>query len=485
MKVRLCLALFILVPAVASAQSFEEFLNEARDELSRFRTESRDDFDAYRKKINDEFAEYMSRLWTEFESEPAEPEPVLPEPPKPVVKRPGVLRADNPVPFKTVIPSPVPLLPPRPAVPLPEISPAVPVSFSFMFYGAACTVPLDESHRFVIGSISERSVSRMWKRLSSDDFLPVIQSCLEWRDRLKLCDWAYYRFLCNMTESFFGGEYPDEACLLQMYIMTISGYRVRLSRCGDRLVLLIPSEETVYGYPYVNVGGRRCYVMEKAGSQAQYHVFDREFPEEQPFSFRIADGPSLPERASDMRTLASLRYPEIKVRMAVNRNLIDFYNDYPHVPWDYYAQASLSVGAMESLYPVLLRTVGGKPEAIAADMLIDFVQTALEYMTDEEQFGAERPLFADETLYYPYSDCEDRAILYAALVRDLLGLDVLLVHYPGHLATAVHFNENVTGDYLIVDGERFVICDPTYIGAPIGEAMPQFKNATVDLIRIR
>ena len=28
--------------------------------------------------------------------------------------------------------------------------------------------------------------------------------------------------------------------------------------------------------------------------------------------------------------------------------------------------------------------------------------------------------------YYPYSDCEDRSILFARLVKDLLGLDVVM-----------------------------------------------------------
>jgi hypothetical protein len=53
-------------------------------------------------------------------------------------------------------------------------------------------------------------------------------------------------------------------------------------------------------------------------------------------------------------------------------------------------------------------------------------------------------------------------------VRDLLGLDVLLLYYPGHLATAVNFPTEVKGDFFMVDGLRFTICDPTFIGAGVG-----------------
>ena len=113
------------------------------------------------------------------------------------------------------------------------------------------------------------------------------------------------------------------------------------------------------------------------------------------------------------------------------------------------------------------------------------MQTAFDYRTDDEQFGQERPLFADETLYYPYSDCEDRAILYAVLVRDLLGLDVVLLHYPGHLATAVCFGDDTPGDYMSIGGRKYIVCDPTYIGAPIGLAMPQYKQTPAEIVRIR
>ena len=34
-------------------------------------------------------------------------------------------------------------------------------------------------------------------------------------------------------------------------------------------------------------------------------------------------------------------------------------------------------------------------------------------------------------------NCEDRAILFTRIVRDLLGLKCILIYYPGHLASAV------------------------------------------------
>lgn len=63
-------------------------------------------------------------------------------------------------------------------------------------------------------------------------------------------------------------------------------------------------------------------------------------------------------------------------------------------------------------------------------------------------------------------------------MRDLIGLDVVLIYYPGHLATAVKFNQSVSGDYIIYGDSRYVVCDPTYINAPVGMTMPEMDNST-------
>ena len=70
------------------------------------------------------------------------------------------------------------------------------------------------------------------------------------------------------------------------------------------------------------------------------------------------------------------------------------------------------------------------------------------------------------------------------MVRDLLGLKCILVYYPNHLACAVAFDQAVQGDYVVVGGRRFVIADPTYIGAPVGRTMPDMDNSSAQVIML-
>ena len=40
------------------------------------------------------------------------------------------------------------------------------------------------------------------------------------------------------------------------------------------------------------------------------------------------------------------------------------------------------------------------------------------------------------------------------------------------------------GDYINLNGKKYTICDPTYIGAPIGATMPDMDNKTAKVIKL-
>ena len=55
--------------------------------------------------------------------------------------------------------------------------------------------------------------------------------------------------------------------------------------------------------------------------------------------------------------------------------------------------------------------------------------------------------------------------------------------YGKQISIADVTEDETTGlAYLNVDGKKFVVCDPTYIGAPIGATMPEMDNSTAKVI---
>ncbi len=486
------LCLILLSPSVCiKAQNinseFERFKQEAKEEYQNFKNQAEQEYREYRDRVNAEYAEFMRKAWVKQEVSPADPVPERPEPPTPVVKEPDIKiePIKRPLPFSNLVPVPAPKPLVRPELPSEPILPDRKSGFEFTFYGTQCEVPLDDDLKFKLKGIRENHVADAWKSLSNDMSTDLVMSCLDWRDELDLCDWGYVSFTQKMTEAYYGTDNINEARLMQMYLLVHSGYMVRIARMDDdRLVLLLPSDNHIWQYPYLIIGDYNYYLLDSEAKKKQVYLFDRKFPKEQMLSLDMDSVPDLEDRESGLKAFSSKRFPDINVNIAINPNLIDFYKDYPlSNDWDLYARASLSISAKQQLYPVLRKSIDGLGELVSAERLLNFVQTAFEYKTDGNQFGYEKPFFADETFGYDYCDCEDRSILFSILVHDLLNLDVVLVNYPGHMATAVRFNENVSGAYFDIEGHTYTVCDPTYIGAPVGDAMSQFENSSANIIQ--
>ena len=59
---------------------------------------------------------------------------------------------------------------------------------------------------------------------------------------------------------------------------------------------------------------------------------------------------------------------------------------------------------------------------------------------------------------------------------------MVLVYYPEHMYTAVCFDEDVPGDYIMVEGRKFTVADPTYYNADVGKTMSRMDNSKAKVI---
>ena len=481
---KFCLIFILLgfiIPTKIYAQSFEEYRKRIMSEFDSYKEQTQKDFEEYRKRVNAEYADFLKRAWVKTEVQPEIPAPKPNPPVQPVFNPKDKVVPQTKVPTISIPPH-VTAPQAQPVRPIPtKIIPAQTITIDF--FGAECTLRADKSALAMeLEDDSENSVSKCWSMLSDGRANALINDCLDLREQLNLCDWAYYELLQHVTGNIYGNKSSREAIVLQAYIMTQSGYKVRFGRTPESLLILMATNTTVYATPYVLIDGMKFYAMGRVAESI--YVCDFKFPGESVLSLRMDELPELPVDSIPGRELISKKLGDNKIAINHNRNLIEFLNSYPRCSIENFVKASLDSLTKQTLYPVLKNAIADKTEEIAANIIIDFVQSAFEYKVDDEQFGYERTLFANETLYYPYSDCEDRSLLFATLVNDLLGLDVVLLDYPEHIATAVKFNDDIDGDCVLINNEKYLICDPTYIGADIGCAMPQYRNVAVNVIRM-
>ena len=538
-----CMLVFALSVA-AQSTDFEKFREQQRASFSQFRDNQQDKYDAFRQRVNAEYAEFMRAAWAEFpvsEAEVPEPEPKV----EPVIfdedveeiengklkiengeTEEGVEAQETEAEAQTnwsfsfggakseeesqkskvksqreergksreikaegkvaVVPKATPA--PAPIAPVAVSKTADRKDIEISYYGRTVTIGFPLTDRLRLQGLNEDALADAWTLLAGKPYDISVKTALDARSAFQLCDWAYMDALRMACEGHYGAG--NEAVLMQTFLMTQSGYRVRLAKAGERLFMLVASKYQIYNMRYLNVEGTKYYVMgDYHGEKLQ--LCPSRFDKEQSLSLQMVALPKLGETASPKRKLTSKK--GVTASVSVNRQLIDFFRRYPQANidgdfttrWAAYANTPLDQAIQDELYPPLRQTIRGMSEREAVGILLNWVQTAFKYGYDDEVWGGDRAFFVQETLFYPQSDCEDRAILFSRLVRDLTGLDVALIYYPGHLAAAVAFSGEEEGDWFNCGGQRFVVCDPTYINAPVGLTMPGMDNQKAKIILLR
>ena len=479
-------AIFFIAPTTSSAQT-----NDFKSQYDNFKKQARAEYEDFRAQCNAKYAEFIKEAWKEYKTLPAIPRP-KDETVPPVIRQDkdkGKEIKDKAITIKDII-SPIEQAPqPKPISPIYEKEQQAENKCQFTYCGTECSVRFPTAINIILDVCDNQHIAEAWKKLSTDQLNNTIRDFLEARIRMQLCDWAYLNLIDTFAKDHFGKG--NLATLTTAYIYSQSGYQMRLGRNGNKLYLLFGSKHGIYDKEYFRVNGINYYSL--GNDTPKMEICDFAFPKEQALSLYIPQSQLFTYQPTPIRKLTSDRYKDMTLYVQVNKNLIDFYNTYPTsevngnfmTRWVMYANTPMEQEVRKQLYPVLQEKIAGLTEYDAVNKLLNWVQTAFAYEYDDKIWGHDRAFFAEETLLYPYCDCEDRAILFTRLVRDLLGLKCILIYYPGHLASAVCLNQQVKGDYISLSGNKFVVCDPTYIGAPVGLTMPNMDNKSANGIILK
>ena len=431
-------------------------------------------------------------------AEPAKPQatPVKPQPvaPKAEPTTPAKPQA-TPVKPQPVAPKAEPTTPAKPQAtpvkpqPKPKAKPAIQSSLQKEFYPSVainyCNTKLyiDASMKGVINitSSQECAVADGYEALCRSNYKPLIANCQQAQKDFRLNDWGVFLFVKTAAEALCNDE--NSCIVMQQFLLNELGYRAKMARRGDRnqLLLFVATDCMVYGHPYFTKEGLNYYNINGTEACTFYMCNQDSKKAKTPVAMRLNNVPAL--NSGVVSRQRTNKAGNVSVSVNVSKSLMDFYASMPQCDYGVYAKAPVAGSLAQEVLGTLRPLVQGKSEVDAANLLLNFVQTGFKYATDEEQFGFEKPFFVEELFYYPACDCEDRSVLFGWLVRELLGLDVVYLDYPNHIATAVQFKGDVKGDFLTVDGKRYTVCDPTYIGASIGMTMPNLRSAGVSILR--
>lgn len=468
---------FIALIFGVSSDANEEFQQWMQQQGQGMQAQKKE-FQEYKDKRDQEFTAFLKAHWTAVDIVKGR---VRDKQPKPDVLPVAPAEPTQPSP----IDKPVVVLSPRTEpIEAPLSPPALVrkkgIPLTVNFYGKRIFFNYDAGLKQKLANrIDKLAVSNYWSALSKTDYEDLLQQLNMQKKFLQLNDWAFAS-LVNKLASGINNNQKNEVALLSWFLLAKSNYKARIAYDNASIYLLVPSKHELFEVSYFTFSGKRYYAIDFTGQKqklGQVFTYDSEYPlTTNDFDMQVTSAVAVSDSSERRRLSFEFDAKQYEVNVIYDRGRIKFFSTYPQLSLDLYFSSAVHKLTATPLQKQLADYMQGMSEQQAVNFLLRFVQTSLKYETDEQQFGVENYLFPEETLFYPYSDCEDRAVLFAWLVKSLLGLDVIGLDYPGHVAAAVHFSEVVKGDYVKYQGKRYVVTDPTYINANAGMSMPGFKQ---------
>jgi hypothetical protein len=479
-------AFITMIPNILLAQSKKNedaFLKE----FNQFKSEIQKEFNAFKSKNDSIFLQFLNSSWEEFnlfvDKRPDKPKPEL----QPVLDTlesqiieniPAIIKL---IENKTDDINEQPIKSPVIKQAISSIQ-KVPIK-ELYFYGTRLKIPYFPASLPYLKNTSRSGISSYFnKAAKSDELLFSVNEINKKANELKLNGWGTLKLIQIIANNFY--EDANNQVLFTWFVLIKTGYKAKVAYVGNHLFLLCNFDVPLYNRSYCEIKNRKYYIIlfkKQCEPQKKFFTYKKKHANQiKNLTLNLNKKPNLDSKIIKRK----IAYKKQPIEIPMNKNLIDFYSTYPDCDLSIYLSTSLSSSSLAVLDTFFLPKFTTLNDHQKASILLDFVQNSIEYKNDKIQFGYENYLFAEETLFYPFADCEDRVALLAQLIRHYTNLECIGLDYPKHMSMAITIPDEITGSYLVYKNSNYYICDPTYIGAGIGMIMPRFRNIKPEIIDV-
>ncbi|MFP4548072.1 MAG: hypothetical protein ACLFQM_08060 [Fidelibacterota bacterium] len=481
--------LLAIFPLVFAQQDVEEMMKKMQEQVNTEIQKNEEAVQRYISKNDSLFAEFLKNEWKAFDTKEGEKRKELPKPDEIPAIPETKFEYKEYVPVEVNLPELDIDTKISPEITPPEISVSEEDNYKKIkvtFYDKELTFRYNTETRIQAKKpVNDKSIPAYWEAMSRVETKPMLQQIEEYSAKLGLNDYGKFSLVKKIASEIIDDE--ESRILFSWYLITKLGYDVRVGYGPGFTVLMVPSNNMLFARPYLTVNNQKYFIFNfddhKPKKFNTLYSYDKKHPTANKyFDFSITKLPEIGNYDNPKQLKFKYQGQFYEFNYDYNEELVKFFDYYPQTDYSVYFKAPVAPQTINSFARAFKPILAGKPEQEALNIILRFVQTAFMYKTDNDHFGREKPLIPDETLYYPYSDCEDRSILFSILVEELLDLKAIGLKYDSHMAVGVKTKSSPKGDYVKHRGNKYLVCDPTYINANIGQSMPRYKNKGITVI---
>jgi hypothetical protein len=363
---------------------------------------------------------------------------------------------------------------------------------SFEFYNDTFNIDLDSS---VIvdtpAELSEKYVRSCYDKVSLGNYTPIINTLTAYKEKHQLNDWLYYQLIRKTAESISPKkENYERYTFYKWFLLGKSGYDARLTIAENRIIFYVYNDEDISDIPFLMFKNKKYMCL-------NYHDYAHADLNKVPphdmismpgagkaFSYKVTRMPDFkPESYAEKQIEFNYKHKVYHFNLKLNPEVEKLFVNYPGVNFEYYFNIPLSKETYSSLIPLLKNNLKGMNQKKGVDYLMRFTRYAFLYENDDQNFGKEKRLSPEETLFSKYSDCDDRAALFFYLVKEIYNLPMIALLYPTHITMAVQFEKPI-GTPIIYNGKIYSVCEPTpqKENLNIGEISSNLKNIPYQVV---
>lgn len=488
----------LLFSIICSTSIFTLNSQAADSEYEQWLKQTKNEFQNYLDENDKAFIGFLNKKWKEVEVE----KPITRDPdPKPInmpIAKPIVVTKNsdkNQEPLKPIAIKPIIIVkPPIIEKNIKEAPTAVVKkdlnirTAKFDFFGEQVDIEYNKKFKQRFHSkINNNSIANYWQQLATQPHKKIITQLSKISKDLQLNDWGTALLFDQFSRELQGPNQHNQSSrqLTSWFLLVKAGFNARIAY-NDQVFLLMPSKQQLFSTTYFTLDKQRYYSVslnEKSMKPGKVFTYNGNHLNGQR-NLDFSEPNKFIANKQQVKRDLSFTYKNKKhsINVIYPKNLVNYFNTFPQLDLKNYFAAGMPKETAYGLLTQLKPVIEGQSEIEAVNRLLRFVQTAFKYKTDDDQFHEENYLFPLETLHYPYSDCEDRAAIFAWLTESLLKLDVVILDFPGHIATAVEFSQPTQGDSWKFNGKRYTVADPTYVNANAGMTMPQYEGKVPKLV---
>lgn len=343
-------------------------------------------------------------------------------------------------------------------------------NFSFEFYSGTFNFELDPGSEIDFSDpLSATAVQNFYHKLNQSKYQTILTSLLAYKEKHQLNDWIYYQLIRKTAQQISPkAENYHRYTLYKWFLLSKSGYDARLSIGNNRIIFYVRNDENINDIPFFSIEGYKymCLNYHDYGKidfeKDKVYPVNVDIPEARnSFSYKVTRMPDFkPESYNEKEIQFSYRSKPYHFQVKLNPEVENIFKNYPGVDFESYFNIPLSHETYHSLIPILRKNIEGMSQKKGVDYLMRFTRYAFLYQTDENNFGKEKRLSPEQTLFSKYSDCDDRAALFFYLVKEIYNLPMIALLYPTHISMAVQFDK-AQGKSIIYKGQKYSVCEPT------------------------